>query len=96
MTREFIVNGTDRYLIRFDPQTNGTYKLFVLKCPPDPFRKGVSENHLNASGQICISAGNEPRTLDRARAIAQFWCSGWSTFIRTGGSFPNRAKRVDV
>jgi hypothetical protein len=95
MTREYLVDGVDRYLIRFERDPASYYKLFADRRPPDPFGKGAQEHHLFTSGQICVSAGEEPRTLDRARAIAQFWCQGFSTYRRTG-VFPNRACRVVV
>jgi hypothetical protein len=93
--KHYIVNGKDRYTIRFDVQSNATYKLFALSHPPDPFGKGVSQNHLYSSGEICVVAGYEPRTLERARAIAKYWCDGWSKYIVTG-TFPNEGMSVEV
>jgi len=93
--KHYLVNKTDRYAIDFRQQPNGTYKLHAVGHPPDPYRLPVTENHLYSTGEICVSGGREPRTLDRAKAIAMFWCEGWSVYVRTG-AFPNKGKKVVV
>ncbi len=95
MIKHYLVNKRDRYTIEFRPQRGGTFKLFALSHPADPYPKGADENHLSSSGEICVSAGSEPRTIDKAQAIAMVWCEGWSTYIRTG-KFPTGGKRVNV
>ncbi|MFN0019468.1 MAG: hypothetical protein ACKVP0_14505 [Pirellulaceae bacterium] len=95
MVKHYVVNGKDRYTIRFELQAGGYYKLFADSHPTDPHGDGVSANHLYSTGEICVSTGNEPRTLDRARAIAMHWCEGWSTYCRTG-KFPTGGRRVSV
>ena len=96
MTCNFVVGGIDRYTIELRHSWwTGSYQLYVIAYPPDPFRGSVSQNHLFATGQICISSGQEPTTVDRAKAIALAWCEGYSQYIRSG-VFPNGAKRVNV
>src|SRR5579859_2412155 len=80
MIKHYLVNKVDRYSIRFDRQRNGIYKLYAPNHPTDPFGRGVTDNHLYSDNQICVQAGHEPRTLDEAKAIAMFWCDGWSTY----------------
>lgn len=98
MTRNsYRVNGVDLYSIEFRPQPNGTFKIFVPMHPPDPHRKNSHEHHLYDSGEICVAPGKEPRTLDRAKAIAIHWMECWSVYIRTSdGKFPKGGRKVTV
>ena len=95
MTKNYLVNGTDRYVMDFRSQSSGTWKIFSLEHPYDPYGKSVVDNHLYPSGEICVLAGYEPRTLDQAKAFAMVWCQGWSEYVRTG-VFPKGSKRVNV
>ena len=95
MIKHYVVNGHDRYCIEFQRQSNGTFKLYAREHPPDPYGKPVNDNHLYASGEICVAAGYEPTTLDRAKAIAVHFMEGWSRYIRIG-TFPTGARRVTV
>ena len=95
MIKHYLVNKRDRYEIDFREQSDGTYKMYAVDHPADPYGKGASENHLYSGGEICVATGHAPRTLDRAKAIAMAWCEGWSTYVRTG-KFPGGAKRVNV
>jgi hypothetical protein len=91
----YLVDKTDRYTIEFRPQADGSIKLFAINHPPDPWGKPVTVNHLYSTGEVCVTAGREPRTAERARAIAMFWTKGWSVYCRTG-VFPNGRQRVNV
>ncbi|HUY90319.1 MAG TPA: hypothetical protein VMV10_16405 [Pirellulales bacterium] len=94
MICNFLVDRVDRYAIDIRP--NGSYfTLHAITYPPNRRGGGVLTHHLYDSGKICVSAGNEPRTIDKAKAIAMFWCDGWSKFQRTG-RFPNDGARVNV
>lgn len=93
--RRIYRNGTDEYDIEITAQPNGTYKLHCHAHPDNPFSAEVTRCHLYSSGAICIAAGKEPRTLDAARAIAKFFASGYSQYIRTG-VFPNAGASVHV
>jgi hypothetical protein len=95
MIKRFIIDGKDRYAIDFQKQANGTIKLVAVEHPPDPHGLPVTEHHLYSSGAICITAGHEPKTDDRARAIAVHWMHGWSEYVRTG-RFPKGPRRVMV
>lgn len=95
MIRRFIVDGRDHYTIEFRQESMGTISLHAKEYPPNRRGGTVHEHHLYSSGEICVTKGKEPRTVDRAKAIAMSWCEGWSEFQRTG-IFPNGAKRVNV
>ncbi len=95
MTKNYVVDGTHRFTIDFRLQSNGTYKLFALEHPDNPYGGSVQDHHLYSSGEICITAGFEAKTLDRARAMAMLWCEGWSQYIQTG-SFPTGRRQVNV
>ena len=95
MIKHYLVDRRDRYTIEFRPQSDGTVKLFATEYPSNPYGGGPHDHHLYSSGEICVSAGHEPRTLDKAAAIAMVWCEGWSKYIRTG-RFPSGSKRVNV
>lgn len=94
-TVRYLVDKTDQYKIEFRPQADGTIKLFALEHPPDPWSQSAKENHLYQSGEICVTKGREPRTAERAKAIAMVWSKGWSVYMRTG-TFPNGPQRVNV
>lgn len=91
----YTVGGKDHYTIDFRPASDGIIKMFAIDHPADPWGKSVQENHLYRSKEICVAAGREPRTAERARAIAQVWAAGWSEYLRTG-KFPSGKKRVNV
>lgn len=95
--RHYLVHKVDRYTIQFVPQSNRTIKLFATNRPADPHGGGVLQNHVYADGSICVAAGKEPRTMDRAEAIAHMWMTGYSAYIRDPqGRFANKACRVNV
>jgi hypothetical protein len=94
MICNFLVDGVDRYSI--DIRSNGSYyTLNAIKYPPNRRGGTAIDHHLYPSDDICVSAGNEPRTFDQAKAIAMFWADGWSKFQRIG-VFPNDGARVNV
>jgi hypothetical protein len=93
--KHYVVNKVDRYTIELRPQSDGTVKPFALEHPPDPYGGNAHTHHLYSSGEICVAAGHEPRSFDKAAAIAMVWCEGWSTYVRTG-HFPSGSKRVNV
>src|SRR5262249_29009440 len=94
-------NG-DTYRIRFvfhadwlglSPRS-GRYRLYVEKRPQCQMELGQAA-HLLAGEEICVAAGREPRTLERAKAIAMVWLHGFGIYRRTG-RFPNDGARVNV
>lgn len=94
MRVQFLVDRVDHYTIEIRPSGN-CYSLHAISHPPNTQGGGVTTHHLYSSGQICVSTGYEPRTIERAKAIAMSWCEGWSKYIR-GKEFPNGRKRVLV
>lgn len=95
ITKRYRIDGRDDYTIEYRPQSNGTYKIFATTCPADPYGKGPHTHHRYASGEICVAAGREPRTLDRSKAIASLWMKRYSQYLRTG-SFDNSGSKVNV
>jgi len=85
----------DLFTIEYRENSNGTVALWCITHPRDPHGKGVSVHHLYESGQICVTKGREPRSMEHAEAIAFSWMLGWSEYIRTG-TFPNRGRNVRV
>jgi hypothetical protein len=94
MICRFLVDGVDHYTIEIR-DAGSYYTLHAVNYPPNRRGGGATPHHLYESGQICVNAGKEPRTIDKAKAIAMFWCDGWSKYQRTG-DFPNSASRVNV
>ena len=85
----------DEYTIAYRTRGNGTIRIDALERPADPFRR-VNEAHVDLDGTlVCVTAGREPRTLERAEAIAHAWMLGFSEYVRTG-RFPRGTRRVDV
>ena len=97
LSQSYRVDGRDQYTITYQEQSNGTYALYCSEHPPIPrsYSSNVVDSHLYSNGRICIASGKEPRTLDRAKAIAFAFCEGFSQYVRTG-AFPNGPKRVNV
>jgi hypothetical protein len=94
MICRFLVDGVDNYSIEIR-DAGGYFTLHAITYPPNRRGGGVTTHHLYESGKICVNAGKEPHTIDKAKAIAMFWCDGWSKYQRTG-VFPNSASRVNV
>jgi hypothetical protein len=86
-----------KHLYQIEYAWNGTYyTMFVMERPPSPYPDWHPNTyHILDGDQICVTAGREPRTLDRAKAIAYVWMRGYSQFVATG-QFPNPAHRVNV
>ncbi len=95
MRKNYVVNQVDHYTIEYVSQSDGTISLHAIEHPADPYYGGVLENHLYSDGRICVQAGHEPRTMDRARAIAVQFMEGFSSYVRTG-TFPNKGRRIRV
>lgn len=70
------------------------YTMRVLKHPKCRHPLGIPA-HLLEANTICVAQGREPRTMDRAKAIALHWISGFEVY-RTRGVFPNGQARIDV
>lgn len=97
MQKQYLVHKRDRYTIQYVVQSDRTIKLFAITRPTDPHGGGVTQNHVYTDGSICVAAGKEPRTMDRAEAIAHMWMTNYSAYIRDPkGQFANNACRVDV
>lgn len=95
MIRHYVVNKTDRFAIRYDALPDGTIALYAVERPRDPFGGPVTTTHVYNDDRICVATGHEPRTYDRAKAIAAAWMEGYSSYVRTG-TFPNKARHINV
>ncbi len=93
--KQYRVDGTDDYTIEYRPQSNGTYKIVATQCPDNIHGQGPTTHHRYDSGEICVASGREPRTLDRAKAIAMAWIDGYTEYLKTG-HFPNGKRRINV
>ena len=51
--------------------------------------------HLLQDNFICVAEGSEPKTLERAKAIAMHWITGFENYRRSG-AFYNGPQRVNV
>jgi hypothetical protein len=85
----------DIYTMEFVSLSDGTYAISCTEHPSNPYSTDVALCHLYSSGQVCVASGCEPKTLDRAKAIATAFMDGYSQYIRTG-TFPNGAKNIRV
>ena len=84
----------DPYTIEFRKRS-GFIQLHAIDRPHDPHRN-KDEAHVALDGTlICVSTGKEPRTLERAEAIAHAWMLGYSVYVRTG-KFPKGPRSVSV
>lgn len=93
-TKHYRSRSGDNYAIRYE-EKNGKYKMYADQHP-EPARRGpASDSHLYKSGEICVTKGQEPRSMDRAKGVAQVWMEGYSEYCRSG-EFPTGKRRVDV
>lgn len=89
---------TDRYGVEFhQDEPNGKVTTFIPVCPQDPHGKSVDEHHRFANGKLCVAAGKEPRSFEAAEAVAQYWMSKYSEYVRSSdGKFRDTGGRVNV
>ncbi|WP_339734832.1 hypothetical protein [uncultured Gimesia sp.] len=97
VTKNYRVDGTDDYTIKYEEKgwLSPTYKITCTRHPHNPRSNSVNDCHLYSSGEVCVAAGKEPKSLDKAKAIGMAFCEGYSQYVRTG-KFPNGRKRVNV
>jgi hypothetical protein len=95
MRKALRVDGAHEFVIDLIPQTDGTIKIFAPIAPPDPHGKGVTSHHRYSSGEVCVAAGKEPRTFDKAEAIARYWAQRYSAYVATG-AFADTGAKVRV
>ena len=82
--KEYRVNRCDLFVIDYVKTSKGFYEIYARRHPPDRFQRGVTHHHLYSNGQVCVTAGREPRTLEAAQYIARHWMESYSTYTRTG------------
>jgi hypothetical protein len=97
MTKSYRVNGRHDFTLQFvRMESSGAYWIFAKRWPTNSYSTSERVTHVNpTTGKICVTRGREPRTLDKAIAIGQLWCKGYSALIDTG-TFPNGAATVNV
>jgi len=85
----------DEYAIAYQREDDGTFTIWAEERPDDPYRD-PDEAHVALDGEkVCVAPGREPRSLERAEAIAHTWMLGFSVYIRSG-RFPRGTRRVDL
>ncbi len=86
---------TDEYVIAYRLEDDGTYTIHAVERPSDPIQNN-DEAHIDLKGTlVCVAKGKEPRSLERAEAVAFAWMLGYSVYVRTGKS-PRGGFRVNV
>lgn len=95
MAHRYRVDERDMYTMEYSRLSDGTYDILCTDHPHNPRSTNPVHCHLYDSGRVCVAEGHEPRTLDRAKAIAKLFMKGYSTYIRTG-VFPNNKEKVEV
>jgi len=93
--KHYLINNRDNFSFEFTLLTAGYYQIRALRYPVDPRNGGPAVNHLYDDGKICVAVGREPRTLERAIAIATLWAYRYSDYVRTG-TFNNRGGKMNV
>lgn len=88
------VNG-HRYTIEYRQGADGTWTIWALDSPPNPYGGSAHTHHLYDSKEVCVDQSRKPRTLDRAKAIAVYWMNRYSEYVSTG-KFPQTPGRVNV
>lgn len=95
LEESFNIDG-NQFRIRYEPITKGI-RPRALKYPPIPDTKNrsrkVTATHVYSDGRI--STTTPPKTLEKAKAIARYWATGYVAYIKTG-VFPNDGGRVKV
>ena len=94
-SKRYRVDGANEYAIDYRQQSNGTFKIVATDCPSDSHGKGPETHHRYASGEICVAEGREPKSLDRAKAIAMAWIDGYEEYLATA-QFPTGKRRIKV
>ena len=95
MRKAYRVDGKHEFVIDYVEQSDGTFKIYAPICPRDPHGNDSNTHHRYASGEICVAAGCEPDTLDRAEAIAKYWAEKYSAYVTTG-IFSDTGGKVSV
>lgn len=76
------------------PMGPSHYRMKVTDHPPCIYPLGLY-SHLLEADFICVLQGREPRTIERAQAVAFHWMTGFEAY-RQSGEFPNGPARFDV
>ncbi len=83
-----------QYRLAYDSEGRGYYQVRALDHPSCNYPLGVPA-HLLTADLICVAQGREPRTIERAKAVAFCWMTGFESYRRTG-VFPDNAVRFDI
>lgn len=82
--QKYRVDDWASFRLEFRRESDGTYTIWCLEQPHNPHGGSVQDHHLYSSGQVCVSAGREPRSLARAIAIAQIFMNSFCHWCATG------------
>jgi hypothetical protein len=78
---------THVYLIEIRREADGTYWVWCLEHPEDPWGRGAEHHHLYDTGKLCVREGREIRSQEVAEAFAHWWMQRFSEYCETG-TFP--------
>jgi hypothetical protein len=93
---ELVQIGNRTFSFGYEPLEHGGYQIRAMAYPPITNAKRSRSSaltHVYSDGRICVT--HPPQTLDKAKAIARFWATGYLSYIETG-IFPNSGGRVRV
>lgn len=82
--QRYRVDDWANFQLEFRRESDDTYSIWCLERPENRYGGTVRDHHLYDSGQVCVSAGREPDTLDRAIAIAHVFMNSFSHWCKTG------------
>ncbi len=92
VVKEYRVDGRDRYKIEYVERSGGMWKLYCYEHPQNSRSTDVTKCHLYSSGEVCVTSGREPKSLDAALALGIYWAQGYSNYLRTGKFYNGKAK----
>lgn len=98
MTLSYRYRGGNLYKFQYrlasDPTGRGYYQIKALDYPSCSYPLGIPA-HLLEADLVCVAVGREPQTIERAKAVAFHWMTGFETYRRTG-VFPEVKTRFDI
>ena len=85
-----------RFSFKFVPKTKDDWIIRATYYPPVTGAnrsRCPSKTHVERDGTICTT--NKVESLDRAKAIAEYWATGYLSYLETG-VFPDKGGEVEV
>lgn len=92
---ESIQVGGKQFSFRYE-YVRSAWWIWATKYPPitNPRRsRKATVTHVYSTGRICVT--RDPQTLEKAKAIARYWATGYLAYLETG-VFPDSGGQVKV